>query len=126
MTSWLFGVSRSIHPILPYVLATQRFNTAAWAPFSTVQGGRPRPNRSDSSIELGSRQGSAVRRPLESLPLDMPLDMPLERPLHPPWPRRKIPSPTTSSLIAIRQDDDSSPCHSWLSRRSPACPSPRN
>src|SRR2546421_679972 len=54
-----FPVSRSIHPILPYVLATQRF--------STVHGGRPRPNRSDSSIELGSRQGSAVRRPLESV-----------------------------------------------------------
>src|SRR6266550_2758376 len=34
-----FPVSRSIHPILPYILATQRFSTAARTRFSTAHGG---------------------------------------------------------------------------------------
>src|SRR6266403_4973533 len=116
MTSWLFQPAGVYTQFFRMFSPRRDLARPPGLGLAQCMGGKPRPNRSDSSIELGSRQGSVVRRPLESVPLD--------RPLHPPWPRRKIPSPTTSSLIAIRQDDDSSPCHSWLSRRSPACPSP--
>src|SRR2546426_7293186 len=100
MTSWLFQ-SAGVYTQFFRIFSPRR-DLARLLGLGLAQRmeGRRRPHRSDSSSELRSRPKFRFAAPFREVPLD--------RPLHPPWPRRKIPSPTTSSIIAIRQDGDSS------------------